>query len=201
MRPWPVARCCSRPRWKATRTRLVEIHGAGRVHRRDLARAVADDRVRTRRPSAARAPASAAWNAKFTGCAKSASATRDAASSFSSSSTSDHSAWRRISRSHSSMTARNTGSRLEQLAPHAPPLRAHAREDERDAAAGACVTRVRSRRPRASRRSGTRRGCRRASRGRLPTTPRRCSSGCAGAPPRPRGREAPARPRRGSRSR
>ena len=122
---------------------VLEIQRARRVHGGDLARAVADDGSRARRPSDLHSAQSAAWNAKFTGCAKSASATRDVVSS---AQQLLEQRPRRRAGGSDGRTARsperNTGSLLEQLPAHAPPLRAHAGEDE---ARRAAAVRARSR--------------------------------------------------------
>ena len=102
--------------------------GAGRVHGRDLARAVADDRVRAARPSLPQCQQRRLEREVHRLREVGLGDPRRGARRASSSSTSDHSAWRRISRSQSSMTARNTGSAARSCRPmphHCGPMPAN----------------------------------------------------------------------------
>ena len=132
MRPWPVARCCSRPAVEGDAHRLVEIHGAGRVHGRDLARAVADDRVRPHAPVPPERQERRLEREVHglrevrLGHPRRGLVLQQLL---------DQRPLRMAADQAVALVDDGAEHRLplEQLAPHAPPLRAHAREHERDA--------------------------------------------------------------------
>ena len=142
--PLPAARCWRRPRWHDHAQRLLDRQRLRDERGGDLAGAVADHGVRHDAPRAATAPRSAGLDGEVRGVRDAGPrptrapprprrapppATSPRMSRTSASHSIDHVAEHRLLR--------------HELAPHAPPLRAHAREDEGEPRAAARSARAR----------------------------------------------------------